>query len=157
MSPLTWGLLILVGLFVVMYIVAMIKRPESRYKNDKNQQNPMEGKMVRFVDDDSEPENADGMRGHLEAIGITDHHAGLYEKVFKRVFDLILSFGGLIVLSPVFLVLSVWILIDDPGPVLFKQKRIGKDKQYFAMHNVFKIDEDIDFCDKALNNTHLAA
>ena len=134
MNPFLWVLLILVGLFLAMYVVAMIKRPGSRYQNKPEEKNPMQGKMVRFVEDEGEPENADGMRGHLEAIGVTDHKAGVYEKVFKRILDLILSFGGLVVLSPVFLILSLWILIDDPGPVLFKQKRIGKDKQYFALH-----------------------
>lgn len=134
MNPFLWVLLILIGLFLVMYVVAMIKRPGSRYKNKPEEQNPMEGKKVRFVENESEPENADGMRGHLEAIGVTNHHAGLYEKVFKRILDLILSFGGLVVLSPVFAAISLWIIIDDPGPVLFKQKRIGKDKQYFALH-----------------------
>ena len=47
---------------------------------------------------------------------------------------MILSFCGLVILSPVFAVLSLWIIIDDPGPVLFTQKRIGKDKQYFKFH-----------------------
>lgn len=134
MSPLLVTLTIIVGLFLVMYIVAMIKRPVSRYKNRPEEQNPLEGKMVRFVDDENEPENADGMRGHLEAVGPSTHSPSFYEAVVKRILDLILSFGGLVVLSPVFLVLSIWILIDDPGPVLFKQKRIGKDKQYFALH-----------------------
>lgn len=134
MNPWLVILLILVGLFLLMYVVAMIKRPGSRYKNDKSQQNPMEGKKVKFVENESEPENADGMRGHLEAIGVTDHKPSFYEAVVKRILDLILSFGGLVVLSPVFLILALWIIKDDPGPVLFKQKRIGKDKQYFALH-----------------------
>lgn len=134
MSPLLVTLTIIVGLFLVMYIVAMIKQPVSRYKNRPEEQNPLEGKMVRFVEDENEPENADGMRGHLEAVGPSTHSPSFYEAVVKRILDLILSFGGLVVLSPVFLVLSIWILIDDPGPVLFKQKRIGKDKQYFALH-----------------------
>ena len=42
----------------------MIKRPESRYKNDPSQQNPMQGKMVRFVENESEKENADGKAEH---------------------------------------------------------------------------------------------
>ena len=134
MNLFLWVLLILVGLFLAMYVVAMIKRPGSRYQNKPEEHNPMEGKRVKFVENETEPENADGMRGHLEAIGVTNHHAGLYERVVKRILDLILSFGGLVVVSPVFLILSLWILIDDPGPVLFKQKRIGKDKQYFALH-----------------------
>ena len=134
MNPWLVVLIVIVGLFLVMYIVAMIKRPGSRYKNKPEEQNPMQGKMVRFVEDESEKENADGVRGHLEAVGPSEHHAGMYEAVVKRVLDLILSFGGLVVLSPVFLALCLWIVKDDPGPVLFTQKRIGKDKQYFKLH-----------------------
>ena len=134
MNPFLWVLFVLLGLFVVMYIVAMIKRPRSRYQNKPKEKNPMEGKKVRFVENENEKENADGVRGHLEAIGVTNHKAGTYEKVIKRVLDVILSFGGLVVLSPVFLFITIWILIDDPGPVLFTQKRIGKDKQYFKLH-----------------------
>ena len=127
-------LLVIVGLFLIMYVVALIKRPGSRYKDKPDEQNPMQGKMVRFVENANEKENADGVRGHLEAVGPSNHRAGIYEKVIKRCLDLILSFGGLVILSPLFLALSLWIVIDDPGPVLFKQKRIGKDKQYFALH-----------------------
>lgn len=134
MNPWLVVILILVVVFLLMYVLAMIKRPGSRYKDKPEEQNPMQGKMVRFVEDSSEKENADGIRGHLEAIGPSSHKAGIYEKVVKRILDLVLSFAGLIVLSPVFLILSLWIVIDDPGPVLFKQKRIGKDKQYFALH-----------------------
>ena len=134
MNPLLIVLVVLAGLFVVLYIVALIKRPGSRYQDKPEEQNPMEGKYVKFVMDETEPENADGVRGHLEAVGPSSHSPSFYEAVVKRVLDLILSFFGLVILSPVFLVLSVWILNDDPGPILFKQKRIGKDKQYFALH-----------------------
>ena len=111
-----------------------IKKPGSVYKDKPEEQNPMQGKKVRFVENGSEPENADGVRGHLEAIGQSSHKAGIYEKYVKRALDIALSFGGLIALSHVFLIVSVWILIDDPGPVLFTQKRTGKDKQYFKLH-----------------------
>ncbi len=121
-------------LMLIMAIIAAAKKPSSVYKNKPEERNPMEGKRVRFVENESEKENADGVKGHLEAIGETKHHAGVYEKVFKRILDIILSFGGLVILSPVFLFLSLWIVIDDPGPVLFTQKRIGKDKQYFKLH-----------------------
>ena len=119
---------------LIMALIAIIKKPSSVYKNKPEEKNPMEGKKVRFVEDSNEKENADGVRGHLEAIGETEHHAGLYEAFVKRLLDIILSLGGLIILSPVFLFLSLWIIIDDPGPVLFTQKRIGKDKQYFQLH-----------------------
>ena len=52
----------------------------------------------------------------------------------KRVVDIILSFGGLVCLSPIFIGLIIAIKIDDPGPVLFTQKRMGKNKQYFKLH-----------------------
>ena len=134
MNPWLVVLLVIVGLFFVMYIVAMVKRPGSRYMDRPEEQNPMEGKMVRFVEDEYEKENADGVRGHLEAVGASTHSPSFYEAVVKRVLDIVLSFGGLVVLSPVFLILALWIVKDDPGPVLFTQKRIGKDKQYFKLH-----------------------
>ena len=53
--------------------------------------------------------------------------------VVKRVIDFILSLAALVVLSPVFLVLAVWIKLDSSGPVFFKQKRVGKDKAFFQI------------------------
>ena len=58
----------------------------------------------------------------------------LYEKFWKRILDIILSFGGLVILSPIYALISIAIYIDDPGPILFFQKRIGKDKHYFLLH-----------------------
>ena len=87
MNPWLVVLLVFVGLFVLLYVVAMSKRSGSRYKNQPEEQNPMEGKYVRFVADENEKENADGMRGHLEAIGVSNHIAGFYEKVVKRILD----------------------------------------------------------------------
>lgn len=49
----------------------------------------------------------------------------------KRLIDIVLSLLGLIVLSPVFLVLAIAIKLNSKGPVLFKQKRIGMHKKYF--------------------------
>ncbi len=125
---------ILLGIIVLMTIVAIVKDPSSVYKNQPEELNPMQGKMVRFVENQNEKENADGVRGHLEAIGKSNHNAGFYEKVVKRCIDIVLSFFGLVLLTPVFAALSLWIVIDDPGPVLFTQKRIGRDKQYFKLH-----------------------
>ena len=127
-------LAILVVAFILMLILALAKKGGSVYKNQPEQKNPLEGKKVVFVENENEPENADGVRGHLEAVGESQHRAGVYEKYIKRGLDVILSFGGLVVLSPVFLILAVAIYIDDPGPVLFTQKRVGKNKQYFKLH-----------------------
>lgn len=49
----------------------------------------------------------------------------------KRVFDLILALFALVVLSPLFLVLIIAIKLDSPGPILFKQKRVGIHKTHF--------------------------
>lgn len=58
----------------------------------------------------------------------------MYKNVIKRIIDLVLSFLGAIILLPVFIIVSVLIYIDDPGPVFFKQKRIGKNKKIFWLH-----------------------
>ena len=50
---------------------------------------------------------------------------------FKRFYDTVLAFLGLIVLSPLFLILIIMIKLDSKGPVLFKQKRIGRNKKHF--------------------------
>ena len=55
----------------------------------------------------------------------------MYSKYIKRMIDFVLSSFGLIILSPIFLLLCIWIKLDSKGPILFKQKRIGKNKKYF--------------------------
>lgn len=54
----------------------------------------------------------------------------MYQKI-KRIADSFLSALGLILLSPLFCVLIIWIKLDSRGPVLFKQKRIGLHKKPF--------------------------
>lgn len=58
----------------------------------------------------------------------------MYEKIFKRLIDIVLSACGLIVLSWLYLLIAVAIVIDDPGSVMFTQKRVGKNKKYFQLH-----------------------
>lgn len=58
----------------------------------------------------------------------------LYERFGKRFLDKVVSFFGLVSLVPLFGLIALAIEIDDPGPVLFKQKRVGKDKHFFEMH-----------------------
>lgn len=120
--------------FVITTLVAKKEKSKSQYKDETNQMNPLEGKKVIFIENDDEIENADGVRGHLEAIGDSDYKAGFYEKYIKRGIDIFLSFGGLVVLSPVLGAIALAIKIDDPGPVLFTQKRMGQNKRYFKLH-----------------------
>lgn len=127
-------LMILILIAVVMIVIAVAGKPSSIYSGNKAEQNPMEGKKVRFVACEEEPANGDGARGHLEVIGDSVPRGGLYDHVVKRILDVILSLCGLVVLSPLFLVLCIAIEIDDPGPVFFVQKRVGRNKQYFKLH-----------------------
>lgn len=120
--------------FTVLSIIAKVKKKSSVYMDASDQKNPLEGKKVRFIENENEPENADGAKGHLEAVGTSDYTPGFYDKYVKRVIDITLSFCGLVVLSPVFAAIALAIKIEDPGPVLFTQKRLGKNKQYFKLH-----------------------
>ncbi|WP_302160112.1 sugar transferase [uncultured Ruminococcus sp.] len=120
--------------FVALKAVAKKKKPDTVYDNEPEQKNPLEGKKVVFVEDENDKENADGVKGHLEAVGDSDYEPKFYSKYVKRGMDIIFSFGGLVVLSPVFAVTALAIKIEDPGPVLFTQKRLGQNKQYFKLH-----------------------
>lgn len=52
----------------------------------------------------------------------------------KRFIDIVASGLGLLVLSPVFLILAVWIKLDSKGPVFYRQVRVGKNNQDFRIY-----------------------
>ncbi len=54
-----------------------------------------------------------------------------WERVSKRAFDIVASFIALLILSPIFSVLAILIKADSPGPVFFRQERIGKGAKPF--------------------------
>ena len=72
----------------------------------------------------------------------------------KRVIDFVLSGIGLILLSPVFLLLIIAIKLDSPGPVLFKQKRVGIHKHHFNIlkFRTMRIDTPSDMPTHLLEN-----
>lgn len=57
----------------------------------------------------------------------------MYRHFFKRLIDIVLSFIAIVVLLIPIAIISLIILITDPGPIYFKQKRFGKDKKYFKI------------------------
>lgn len=57
----------------------------------------------------------------------------MYRTFFKRLLDVILSGCAIVFLSPLLLIIAVAIKIDDPGPVMFRQKRMGIHKTYFSI------------------------
>lgn len=129
------GLVCVAGVtFAGMYLMARKKKSDYTYKNEPAEQNPFAGKRVVFVQDDNDDENADGVRGHLEAVSVSVQQQSLYSKYGKRMLDVVLSFGGLVALSPVYAAIALAIKIEDPGPVLFTQKRVGQNKEYFKLH-----------------------
>lgn len=125
---------IVITVFILISILGLVYKPYSIYENLPEEKNPVEGKHVRFEADANESENADGECGRLVICGEEEYKPTLYEKYVKRLLDIILSFMGIVLLSPLLLVISLWIFIDDPGPILFKQKRVGRNKQYFKLH-----------------------
>jgi lipopolysaccharide/colanic/teichoic acid biosynthesis glycosyltransferase len=54
--------------------------------------------------------------------------------IAKRIFDLILSAIGLLILSPIFVAVALWIKLDSPGPILFKQTRVGYEGKDFQIY-----------------------
>lgn len=78
---------------------------------------------------------------------------GMYLKI-KRLIDIVLSLIGLILLSPIFLILIIAIKLDSKGPVLFKQKRVGLNKTHFNIlkFRTMKIDTPKDTPTHLLEN-----
>lgn len=61
-----------------------------------------------------------------------------------RFFDFILSLVGLVVLAPIFIVLSIWIKIDSKGPVFYKQVRVGQNGIDFGLFKFRSMVVDAD-------------
>lgn len=64
----------------------------------------------------------------------------------KRFFDILISILGIIILSPLLLIVSILIKIESKGPVIFKQKRIGKNCKVFNIYKFrsMKVDSEKD-------------
>ncbi len=58
----------------------------------------------------------------------------MYKHFFKRMFDIVLSFLGIVLASWLFLLIIIALEIDDPGPVFFAQKRVGKGRSFFKLY-----------------------
>ena len=78
----------------------------------------------------------------------------MYKSFVKRVLDLIISFVGILVLALPMLILVVAIKLDSPGPVLFKQKRVGIRKGHFNIlkFRTMRIDKPRDMPTHMLDN-----
>lgn len=74
--------------------------------------------------------------------------------IVKRLFDFILALIGLILLSPLFLIIIISIKLDSRGPVFFKQKRVGVNKTHFNIlkFRTMRIDTPKDMPTHLLKN-----
>ncbi|MBG9750887.1 sugar transferase [Bacillus thuringiensis] len=78
----------------------------------------------------------------------------IYKLYLKRIIDFIIALIGLVILLPIILILIVCIKIDSKGPVLFKQRRIGKEKRefYILKFRTMRIDTPRDTPTHLLEN-----
>jgi exopolysaccharide biosynthesis polyprenyl glycosylphosphotransferase len=80
-----------------------------------------------------------GCRLDVHALGglpiLTAPRAGLprTSRAVKRILDVVLSAGALVVLAPAMLACALAIRLDSPGPALFRQRRVGKDEEPFEV------------------------
>ena len=116
-------LYILLGMFIFMGYIALIRKESSAINDDNPYLHPEKKNAL--------PED---MREYIKDVKKPERKKGIYEKVFKRAVDVILSFCGLVILSPIYVILCLAVIIDDPGPVFFKQKRVGKNCTFFNLH-----------------------
>ncbi|XME03212.1 sugar transferase [Lachnospiraceae bacterium C1.1] len=84
--------------------------------------------------------NRSKVSSYVSAVGvypmITYHTIALneYEQCVKRLIDIVASFVGIIITSPIMLLTALAIKIDSPGPVFFVQKRVGQNGRVFKMY-----------------------
>ncbi|HSV30668.1 MAG TPA: sugar transferase, partial [Atribacteraceae bacterium] len=58
---------------------------------------------------------------------------GIGYRTAKRTFDFVISLVGLVILSPLILLVSMWIRRDSPGPIFFRQRRVGRENRAFLI------------------------
>lgn len=113
------------GVFVIMEIMAKRKK-EGTNIDDENPY--LAENHPQFEEKSTEEKEC------IDGTNLSKNFPGVYEKIEKPTIDTILSFLGLLFLAPVFALISIAIFIDDPGPIFFTQKRVGKDKKFFFLH-----------------------
>lgn len=68
----------------------------------------------------------------------------MYRKYVKRILDIVLSAGAIIILLPVYLIIGIFVMIFMGRPVLFKQERIGKDEKSFMLYKFRTMTDERD-------------
>ncbi len=106
---------VLAGLYVIMRIA--VRRNNELDETDKEN-----------------PYTEYGRKNQNKDFSNKDQRLGFYGSILKKMIDRFLSFCALVILAPLFMIISIIIFIDDPGPVFFTQLRVGKDRHFFLLH-----------------------
>jgi exopolysaccharide biosynthesis polyprenyl glycosylphosphotransferase len=77
-------------------------------------------------------------------VGLRDPVLDITQRTIKRIFDLTISFFGLVLAAPLMTLISVVIKLDSPGPALFKQTRVGEGGKSFQMFKFRTMVQDAD-------------
>lgn len=80
----------------------------------------------------------------MNAIEVKTNKKGIYRKFIKRPMDFILSLAALIVLSPVLIIVSLFVRLKLGSPVLFKQKRPGLNEKIFTLYKFRTMTDEKD-------------
>ena len=95
--------------------------------------------------------------GHIVLFKVRNNLASWYNKALKFVFDFVLTFVGTICISPILLVIALWIYKDSPGPIIFKHMRVGKGGKLFPCYKFRSMCVDADKKLEQLLKTNPAA
>ncbi len=117
--------------------------------------------MTMGLSEQVEPKPIDTGREHKAMMELSDSGESLrrggfkiaVELFLKRTLDLAGSITGLVVLSPLFLLLAAMVKADSPGPALFSQKRIGRSQKEFTFYKFRSMYAN---CDERLHHDYMA-
>ncbi|MGB4369944.1 MAG: sugar transferase [Caldicoprobacterales bacterium] len=72
------------------------------------------------------------------------HNSGIYRKYIKRILDFVLSLAGIILLSPVLLIIAILVRINLGSPIIFKQERPGLNGKIFTLYKFRTMTDEVD-------------
>ena len=82
--------------------------------------------------------------GHVVMFQMRNNLKNRSNRILKFVFDWCLTLFGAICIAPIFAIISLWIFLDSPGPVIFKHRRVGKDGKAFDCYKFRSMCVDAD-------------
>ena len=82
--------------------------------------------------------------GHIVAFSFKNNLAEWYNRLLKRVFDIVCTMIGIICISPLLIGIALWIYKDSPGPIIFKHRRVGRHGKEFNCYKFRSMCVDAD-------------